>query len=170
MNPQNERGKRAEREAVKLLTDLLGVPVDRRRNAGIRLDVGDLIGVPDTCVQVTAAPARHLAVAQRARTKIIDCGLQQERLGARHGVTLIRIDGNSTRKPAWRALVSIPQFEALGWPNLDLGNPRTTLGRVITEASDWEFASFYGPGIIVASAETWAATWLAANATSPQPA
>lgn len=95
MNPHNDRGKRAEREAVKLLCDLTGHPVDRRRNAGIRLDVGDLIGLPDTAIQVSACQRNDTAIAARARTKVIDCGLQQARLGAAHGVTLLRINGTN---------------------------------------------------------------------------
>ena len=44
MNPANERGKRAEREAAKLLHDALGYDV-RRTKAGQFHDVGDLTGI-----------------------------------------------------------------------------------------------------------------------------
>ena len=51
VNPANERGKRAEREAAKLLHDALGYDV-KRTKAGQFVDIGDLSGIPDTVVQV----------------------------------------------------------------------------------------------------------------------
>ena len=164
MNPQRDRGIRAEREACVLLGGLLGLDVHRRKNEGIPEDIGDLIGVPDTAIQISAVPCRHLAVAQRARTKIVDCAIQQARLGARHGVVLMRIDGNNQRPPAWRALVDVDQFAALDAGSV-IPNPRTTLGQIIIEADRWELASFYSNCIIVCSLATWAATWNALHAT-----
>lgn len=51
VNPANERGKRAEREAAKLLHDALGYDI-KRTKAGQFVDIGDLSGIPDTVVQV----------------------------------------------------------------------------------------------------------------------
>lgn len=161
MNPQNDRGKRAEREAVKLLCKLTGHPVDRRRNAGIRLDVGDLIGLPDTAIQVSACKRNDTAIAARARQKVIDCGLQQARLQAAHGVTLLRIDGNSAHPVIWRALLSYEQLGALvPYKDVQLGNVRNTIGNVIRTCTDWENVSLRYPGIVCAPVETWATQWL----------
>lgn len=95
MNPQRDRGIRAEREACVMLSGLLDLDVRRRANEGIRDDISDLIGLPDTAIQVSACKRNDTAIAARARTKVSDCGLQQARLQAAHGVTLLRINGTN---------------------------------------------------------------------------
>ena len=52
MNPQKNKGDRAEREACIYLTAATGHIVERRFGAGQDKDKGDLVGIPDTVVQV----------------------------------------------------------------------------------------------------------------------
>ena len=159
MNPQRDRGIRAEREACTLLAGLLGLDVKRRANEGIREDISDLIGLPDTAIQVSACQRNDTAIAARARTKVIDCGTQQARLGARHGVTLLRVDGSGSRPAIWRALLSFEQVDELRRGDVISTNPRNTIGNVIRTCTGWELASFKLPGIVCAPVETWAAQW-----------
>lgn len=51
-NPQKRKGDKAELEAARLLSDLLGYDVKRALGAGRAEDVGDLFGIPETVVQV----------------------------------------------------------------------------------------------------------------------
>ena len=68
-SPQRDRGIRAEREACALLTELTGFTVMRMANQGIRQDIGDLIGLPDTTIQVSAVPRQPTRTARMAREK-----------------------------------------------------------------------------------------------------
>ena len=52
MNPQKNKGDRAELEAAALLHDLTGYPVRRKLGAGRLDDTGDLDGIPETTIQV----------------------------------------------------------------------------------------------------------------------
>lgn len=51
-NPSKTRGDRAELEAARILSDLLGYDVRRALGAGRAEDCGDLFGIPETVVQV----------------------------------------------------------------------------------------------------------------------
>ena len=53
MNAQKNKGDRAEREACIYLTAATGHIVERRFGAGQDKDKGDLVGIPNTCIQVT---------------------------------------------------------------------------------------------------------------------
>ena len=53
MNSNKIKGDRAEREACALLTEFTGFEVERRFGAGQDKDKGDLVGIPDTVIQVT---------------------------------------------------------------------------------------------------------------------
>lgn len=83
------KGDRAELEVQALLRDLLGVPARRMLGAGRADDVGDISGVPDTCIQV----ANYRDIARAIREKVDACPAQQERMGARFGACFIRRPG-----------------------------------------------------------------------------
>jgi hypothetical protein len=89
MNKNKAKGDRAELEVQGLLRDLLGVPARRALGAGRKDDVGDIHGVPDTCIQV----ANYQDVATAIRLKVPACVVQQERAGAAFGATFIRRRG-----------------------------------------------------------------------------
>lgn len=155
-NPNRDRGMRAEREACKLLTDLTGFPVQRMANQGIPLDVGDLYGIPDTTVQVSAVNPLPARIWDRARQKTGDCTKQQERHGMRHGVVLLRIDGGT-----WRALTTTPQLLWLAgdrdYDNTNNQDRDVTPGAIIRWAPYWAPGwSHVGLGIWVATLGHWA--------------
>ena len=56
MNAQKNKGDRAEREACIYLTAATGYTVERRFGAGMELDKGDLVGIPNTAVSYTHLP------------------------------------------------------------------------------------------------------------------
>lgn len=88
-DPHKTKGDKAEREVQALLRDLLGVPARRKLGAGRADDVGDIDGVPDTCVQVAA----YVDVVRALREKVPQCVAQQQRMGATFGATFIRRPG-----------------------------------------------------------------------------
>lgn len=88
-NPQKDRGDRAEREVQALLIDLLGVPARRKLGAGRQDDMGDIDGVPDTCIQV----ADWKDVLAAIREKVPASEVQQQRMGATFGAAFIRRRG-----------------------------------------------------------------------------
>jgi hypothetical protein len=88
-NTAKAKGDRAELEVQALLRDLLGVPARRKLGAGRRDDMGDLDGVPDTCIAV----ANYKDIARALREKVDPCVTQQERAGATFGATFIRRPG-----------------------------------------------------------------------------
>lgn len=153
-NPNRDRGMRAEREACKLLTDLTGFPVQRMANQGIPLDVGDLYGIPNTTIQVSAVNPLPARIWDRARQKTVDCTKQQERHGMRHGVALLRIDGGT-----WRALVTTEQLLELA-PIAGFVEDMTldvTPGAIIRWAPYWAAGwTHVGAGIWVTTLGHWA--------------
>jgi len=76
-----------------ILNDLLGVPARRKLGAGRRDDMGDIDGVPDTCIQV----ANRKDVAAAVREKPVECERQQARAGDTFGATFIRLRGGDYR-------------------------------------------------------------------------
>ena len=85
-NTAKNKGDKAEREVQELLRDLLGVPARRKLGAGRQDDMGDIDGVPDTCIAV----ANYADVNRAFREKVDPCVTQQERMGATFGATFIR--------------------------------------------------------------------------------
>lgn len=178
MNRNRDRGIRAENEACRLLEAGLGYPYDtvrRRANKGVRVDVGGLIGVPDTCVQVTRIGPQGFVdlgrIAFRARTKAADCTIQQGRRSSAHGVVLMRLDGTSNRPARWRAIVDHAQLISLGasddWCHIT-GNG--TQGLVIRDCPEFGPTRtwLYAPGpteLWVSTLEGWLHSWLAAMRT-----
>jgi len=108
VNPARDRGIRAEREACAVLARALDLDIRRRANEGVREDIGDLIGVPDTTIQVSAVPDNPTKIAERAHSKLVDVELQRQRAGTTHAVVLLRIDGGH-----WRALCATNHLYAL---------------------------------------------------------
>lgn len=88
-NPAKAKGDRAELEVQELLRDLLGVPARRALGAGRADDMGDITGVPDTCIQV----ANYTDIGRAIREKVDECPAQQERAGATFGACFIRRRG-----------------------------------------------------------------------------
>ena len=88
-NSSKRKGDRAELEVQGILRDLLGVPARRKLGAGRQDDMGDIDGVPDTCISVVSYsdPGRAM------REKVHECEVQQERMGATFGATFVRRPG-----------------------------------------------------------------------------
>ena len=163
MNPQRDRGIRAEREACAILHKALGVTIRRRANEGIREDIGDLIGVPDCTIQVSAVPDSPTKIAARAATKTRDAEQQRQRAGTAHALVLLRIDGG-----LWRAVVDSRSLGALGanaaHAAVYLNAPSP--GLVIRWAPmfscrDWSLIT--GTRMFVTTVDSWARTYLAAR-------
>jgi hypothetical protein len=164
MNPARDRGIRTEREACALLVELTGHNVRRRANEGIREDIGDLIGLPDTTIQVSRVPDNPTAINDRARCKLADLALQQQRAGTRHGVVLLRIDGAGRRPGVWRALANANGVGLIDGLVHD-GQMAGSQGWIIRHAPDqvtggWHYAT---ANRFVATVETWVADWKAAQ-------
>lgn len=157
-SPQRDRGIRAEREACALLTELTGHTVRRRANEGVREDIGDLIGLPDTTIQVSAVPRQPKAIAARARLKLAGLEAQQRNAGTRHGVVILRIDGNNQTPAAWRAVITETHLERLGLTTWGIPYPDTTIGDAILNAGGWTHLPA-GWGRFCAPLETWCTAW-----------
>lgn len=87
-NAAKRKGDAAELEVQTLLRDHLGVPARRALGAGRKDDIGDITGVPQTCIQVTAADRPSDALAKLPGTT-----LQQARAGALFGALFWRRRG-----------------------------------------------------------------------------
>lgn len=164
MNPQRDRGIRAEREACVLLSAALDLDVRRRANEGIREDIGDLVGVPDTTIQVSAVPDDPTKIGARAQQKAAGCAVQQARAGTTHGVVLLRIDGGH-----WRAVCSGDQLEALGWAGLPAPSGMRP-GLIVRwapmfAAGTWTLShpAASAGGLFAAGLDGWADCWLAGS-------
>jgi hypothetical protein len=108
-NPQKDKGDRAEREVQGLIRDLTGWPARRQLGAGRKDDVGDISGVPDTCIQV----ASYADLTRAVREKVPECVVQQERAQATFGATFIRRPANSKLPSAYPYLVVAEQWATL---------------------------------------------------------
>lgn len=96
-NPSKVKGTRAEGEVVRWLAGVTGWPVYRRVLAGV-LDVGDIGGVPNTCLEVKAGNG-----AGRLHTWLTELDREQANLGADHGFVVWRTPG-STDPHLWIVL------------------------------------------------------------------
>ncbi len=111
MNPQKNKGDRAEREACIYLSKATGYEVERRFGAGQDKDKGDLVGIPDTVVQVCDYKNKSEAVLRKPREA------EQQRLnaGAKHAITMVRFN----KRPGcaegdnWRVVMTIEQYARL---------------------------------------------------------
>lgn len=89
MHPSKRKGDRAELEVQGLLRELLGYPARRTLGAGRLDDMGDIEGVPDTCIQV----ASYTDIARAIREKLPECEAQRERAGCTFAATFVRRPG-----------------------------------------------------------------------------
>jgi hypothetical protein len=89
VNPQKDRGDRAEREVQTILQDLLGIPARRKLGAGRQDDTGDIDGLPSTVIQV----ANWADLNRAVREKLPATVQQQHRAAAAYGALWCRRRG-----------------------------------------------------------------------------
>jgi len=110
-NPQKNKGDKAEREACLLLTEFTGYEVERRFGAGMENDKGDLVGIPDTVIQIANWKDTNAAVLQKPREA------EQQRINAKasHAVTLVRYKKRPNCKHGdnWRVILTLEQYARL---------------------------------------------------------
>ena len=92
-NSSKLKGDRAELEVQAILRELLGVPARRALGAGRLDDVGDIDGVPETCISVT----NRKDVAAVVRSKPIEAEMQRRRRGCTFAATFVRLRGGEYR-------------------------------------------------------------------------
>ncbi len=88
-SPSKRKGDKAELEVQRLLQDELGLPVRRALGAGRKDDIGDISGVPDTCIQVVA----YKDIARAIREKLPEVEQQRQRAGASYSAVFARRRG-----------------------------------------------------------------------------
>lgn len=98
-----ERGKRAEQAVCRLIEEHTGWKV-RRRLSGRVDDVGDLEGVPETCVQIKSYQNIALGMAEGLK----ELPAQTAAAGATYGVLFLK-----RRGPNWAVVMSPETFFAL---------------------------------------------------------
>ena len=103
-NKAKIKGDKAEREAAALLSELLGIRVERRFGAGQKLDTGDLEGIPNTVVQVCDLANKNDAVLRKPR----EAEIQRKNAGVDHAITMVRFRGNN-----WRIVLTPEQYKKL---------------------------------------------------------
>ena len=111
MNAQKNKGDRAEREACIYLTAATGYTIERRFGAGQDKDKGDLVGIPNTIVQVCDMKNKSEAVLRKPREA------EQQRLNAKveYAVTLVRYKKRPNCKHGdnWRVVMTLEQYARL---------------------------------------------------------
>ena len=105
-NKAKEKGDRAEREAAALLSELLGIRVERRFGAGQKLDTGDLEGIPNTVVQVANYAKEYISTACLNTPR--EAAQQRINAGVDHAITMVRFRGNN-----WRIVLTPEQYKKL---------------------------------------------------------
>ena len=110
-NPQKNKGDRAEREACIYLTAATGHTVERRFGAGQDKDKGDLVGIPDTVVQVCDLKNKSDAVLRKPR----EAEQQRINANAKHAITMVRFNKrpNCPEGDNWRVVMTIEQYARL---------------------------------------------------------
>jgi hypothetical protein len=106
-NPSSQKGARAEREAAELVTDLLGYVTKRRYNIGTHEDIGDLVGIPDLCIQVCHRATDVVSVG--VVRKPLEVEQQAIHMGVPHGVVLLK----AGRPGQWRFVMTPQEFKKL---------------------------------------------------------
>ena len=111
MNPQKNKGDRAEREECIYLSAATGYAIERRFGAGMEKDKGDLIGIPDTVIQVVDYKNKSEAVLKKPREA------EQQRINAnkKHAITMVRFNKrpNTALGDNWRICLTIEQYARL---------------------------------------------------------
>jgi len=100
-NPQKNKGDRAEREAADILSLETKYKVERRFGAGMENDKGDLVGIPNFCVQVADWQNKSAACLIKPRE------VEQQRInaGVDNAFSMIRFRGGH-----WRVVMTVEQF------------------------------------------------------------
>jgi len=93
MNPQKNKGDKAEREVAALLSELTGKTVRRKLGAGRTDDTGDIEGIPNFAIQVCDWSNKSAACLQKP-TEAED---QRINLGVDHAATFVRFRGGRYR-------------------------------------------------------------------------
>jgi hypothetical protein len=104
MHPSKAKGNRAELQVQAMLRDNLGVPARRALGAGRLDDIGDVVGVPDTVIQV--ADRRDLQ--RTIKLKPLEAERQRQNAKAQFAATFIKLFGGE-----WRVVMTPEQFFAL---------------------------------------------------------
>ena len=107
MHPSKRKGNVAELEAARLIYDLVGIDVKRRHNIGTHEDIGDLIGLPDTTIQVVSRSTDVVAVG--VVRKPLEVEAQARNAGTTFAATFVRVRGGT-----WRVVLTPAQW-ALLW-------------------------------------------------------
>ena len=110
-NKAKEKGDRAEREAALLLKKFTGYEVERRFGAGMEKDKGDLLGIPNTIVQVCDLQNKSDACLRKPREA------EQQRINAKvkHAATLVRYKKmpRCAEGDNWRVVLTLEQYARL---------------------------------------------------------
>jgi hypothetical protein len=104
-NSAKRKGDKAELEVQGILRDLLGVPARRKLGAGRLDDMGDIDGVPNTCISV----ANYSDIARAIRDKLPMVEDQRERAGCDFAAMFVRRPGGRY------AVVMTPEMFAALW-------------------------------------------------------
>ena len=108
------KGDSAEREAAALIHQLTGWPARRALGAGRTDDTGDIVGVPDTTVQVK----NFRDITRAIRDALEQLPVQQANAGTTHAVAFIRRPGGR-----WFAVMDLPTWAT--WAREALNNQDT---------------------------------------------
>lgn len=103
-NSSKRKGDRAEIEVQGLLRELLGVPARRKLGAGRQDDMGDIDGVPNTCISV----GNIARLSEAIRVKPREVEQQRERMGCTFAASFIRLRGGD-----YRVVMTPEQFATL---------------------------------------------------------
>ena len=108
-NKAKIKGDKAEREAASLLSELLGIRVERRFGAGQKLDTGDLDGIPNTVVQVCDLANKNDAVLRKPR----EAEIQRKNAGVDHAITMVRFKKIKGQEEGdnWRIVLTPQQYK-----------------------------------------------------------
>lgn len=105
-SPQAAKGAKAEREFARIISDELGYEVKRRRNLGTHEDIGDLIGLPNTTLQICSRDTNVVSVG--VVNKPLEVDQQARNAGTTFAATGLRIRGG-----IWRVVLTVPQWATL---------------------------------------------------------
>lgn len=104
VNRQKAKGDQAERDAAKIIHDLLGVPARRQLGAGRLDDVGDIDGIPNTVIQVAA----RKSLGQTFLNKPLEVEKQRANANADFAASFIKLPGGH-----WRVVMTPEQWATL---------------------------------------------------------
>lgn len=108
-NISSQRGAQGERDASRLLNDLLfaGIEVVKRKlGAGRAEDTGDLHGLEGFTIQVAA----RANLGQVLQDKTLECERQQAHAREPFGVTLMKLPPRPGKPQQWRFVLTPDQF------------------------------------------------------------